>query len=120
MARFIPDVVPEDIVHDSERVVYEALRGLPMDFVVLHSFPWLRPLRDLTDEPLREGEADFVILHPQRGLLVLEVKGGKPELRNVSMTLRHLRDEISVAWDLDRAADSYVFGRVDPDLGCGL
>ena len=42
------------------------------------------------------------------------------EERNVSMTLRHLRDEISVAWDLDRAADSYVFGRVDPDLGCGL
>src|ERR1700733_1208695 len=80
MARFIPDVIPEDIVHDSERVVYEALRGLPAGFVVLHSFPSLRPTRDLAGEPLREGEADFVILHPGRGLLVLEVKGGKPEL----------------------------------------
>lgn len=80
MARFIPEVAPEDIVHDSERVVYEALRRLPADFVVMHSFPWLRPSRDLASEPLREGEADFVILHPQRGLLVLEVKGGQPEL----------------------------------------
>jgi hypothetical protein len=80
MVRFIPEVAPGDIVHDSERVVYEALRGLPTGFVVLHSFPWLRPARDLTGEPLREGEADFVILHPERGILVLEVKGGRPEL----------------------------------------
>jgi Nuclease-related domain/AAA domain len=80
MARFIPDVAPEDIVYDSERVVYEALRALPTGFVVMHSFPWLRPSRDLAGEPLREGEADFVILHPQHGLLVLEVKGGHPEL----------------------------------------
>ena len=29
------------------------------------------------------------------------------------MTLRHLRDEISVAWDVNRAADSHVFGRGD-------
>ena len=42
------------------------------------------------------------------------------EDRNVSMTLRHLRDEISVAWELNRAWDRHVFGRVDPDLGCGL
>jgi hypothetical protein len=81
MARFIPDVDPADIVHDSERAVYEALRELPTGFVVLHSFPWLRPIRDLAGEPLREGEADFVVLHPERGLLVLEVKGGQPELR---------------------------------------
>ncbi len=81
MARFIPDVAAGDIVHDSERVVYEALRGLPTGFVVVHSFPWLRPTRDLAGEPLREGEADFVILHPERGLLVVEVKGGRPELK---------------------------------------
>lgn len=80
MARFIPEVAPEDIVHESERAVYEALRGLPPGFVVLHSFPWLRPTRDLAGEPLREGEADFVVLHAERGLLVLEVKGGRPEL----------------------------------------
>ena len=81
MARFIPDTKAEDIPHDSERVVYEALRALPAGYVVLHSFPWLRPRRDLATEPLHEGEADFVVLHPERGMLVLEVKGGVPELR---------------------------------------
>lgn len=99
MARFIPDVAVESISHDSERVVYEALRGLPTGFVVLHSFPWLRPLRDLAGEPLREGEADFVVLHPERGLLVLEVKGGKPELigRTWSRGGRELRDPFDQA-----------------------
>jgi hypothetical protein len=99
MARFLPDVAPEDIVHDSERVVYEALRGLPTGFVVLHSFPWLRPTRDLAGEPLREGEADFVILHPERGLLVLEVKGGRPELtgRTWSRSGKAMRDPFDQA-----------------------
>lgn len=99
MARFIPEVALEDIVHDSERLVYGALRGLPTGFVVLHSFPWLRPLRDLADQPLREGEADFVILHPERGLLVLEVKGGRPEFsgRTWSRGGRDLRDPFEQA-----------------------
>jgi len=99
MARFIPDVATEDIVHDSERVVYEELRGLPTGFVVLHSFPWLRPTRDLAGDPLREGEADFVILHPERGLLVLEVKGGRPELagRTWSRGGKELRDPFDQA-----------------------
>ncbi len=81
MAQCIPAVRSEDIEHDSERLVYEGLQTLPDGYVILHSFPWLRPLRDLAHEPLREGEADFVVLHPDRGLLILEVKGGVPELR---------------------------------------
>lgn len=99
MARFIPDVAAEDIIHDSERVVYEALRRLPTGYVVLHSFPWLRQARDLAGEPLREGEADFVVLHPERGLLILEVKGGRPELmgRTWSRGGKQLRDPFDQA-----------------------
>ncbi len=60
----------------STRPVYVALRdGLGDDFIVLHSYPWLRPWRD--EGALAEGEADFVVLHPRLGLLVLEVKGGE-------------------------------------------
>lgn len=81
MARFIPAVEPEDVEHASERQVLIALRTLGDDYVILHSYPWLRPNRDLESEPLREGEADFVVLHPRRGMLTLEVKGGEPELR---------------------------------------
>ena len=74
MAHMLPDIDPSELQHTSEEPVYVALREqLGDDFVVLHSYPWLRPWRG---EALVEGEADFVVLHPSRGLLVLEVKGG--------------------------------------------
>jgi len=72
----IPPVDPATIEHDSERLVYVALKKLPDGYEVLHSYPWLRPNRTLQNEPLREGEADFVVLHPRKGMLVIEVKGG--------------------------------------------
>ncbi len=79
MARMYPDVPPSEIEHTSEEPVYVALRDqLGDDYAVLHSYPWLRPWRG---DALLEGEADFVVVHPQRGLLVLEVKGGE--------TIRH-------------------------------
>lgn len=78
MAIMHPNVAPEQIIHGSERDVYVALRDqLPDSYRVVHSLPWLRPERDGIDTPLREGEADFVIFHPDYGLLVLEVKGGE-------------------------------------------
>ncbi|MCB9764442.1 MAG: NERD domain-containing protein [Alphaproteobacteria bacterium] len=78
MAIMIPEVAdPEQIRPHSEGKVYRALKEqLSSDFIVFHSFPWLRRWRGNADKALVEGEADFVILHPERGLLVLEVKGG--------------------------------------------
>ena len=75
MAIMRPEVDPKEIPHDSERLVYIALRDqLSNEYVVLHSYPWLRTDRD---GKLREGEADFVVLHQEKGMLVLEVKGGE-------------------------------------------
>jgi len=74
MARIIPEVDPSQLKHTSEEPVYRALRDqLDDNHVVLHSYPWLRPWRG--ERALSEGEADFVILNPEKGLLVLEVKG---------------------------------------------
>lgn len=74
MAKMLPDVDPSQLEHASEEPVYVALRDqLSDDYTVLHSYPWLRPWRG---EALAEGEADFVVLHPSRGMLILEVKGG--------------------------------------------
>ena len=76
MATMIPDVPVASIEHESEREVYAALRDqLDRSFLVFHSYPWLRLWRG-DREALSEGEADFVVAHPDRGLLVLEVKGG--------------------------------------------
>lgn len=72
-AELIPHVELKDIETDSERAVALALlNSLQAPWVVIHSLPWLRKNRHF----MEEGEADFVLLHPEHGLLVVEVKGG--------------------------------------------
>ena len=88
MPRYLPRIEPRDIPVMPERLVYEALAALSDEYVVMHSLPWLRPDRDLAGRPLREGEADFVIVHPRRGLLVIEVKGGDLTLEDRKWTRR--------------------------------
>ena len=77
MGRLIPEVDPETIEAKPERDVARALvRDLPDDCLIYHSYCWLRPDRNHCAEPLLEGEADFLVLDPRFGLLVIEVKGG--------------------------------------------
>src|SRR5436309_368752 len=79
MARLIPSVDIDSIANLPERDVARALvEGLGDGCLIYHSYPWLRPERDHRGQEkyLREGEADFVVLIPERGMLVLEVKGG--------------------------------------------
>lgn len=73
----IPRVSIDQIPTGSERAVARALlQTLDQDWVVFHSYSWLRSHVGFKKQHLREGEADFVLLHPKWGLLVLEVKGG--------------------------------------------
>jgi hypothetical protein len=60
----------------AERRLYEGfLAQLSDEYVVYHSVDWvLGPER--RGGPVVQGECDFLIAHPQDGLLVLEVKGG--------------------------------------------
>jgi hypothetical protein len=78
MARLIPKIAVEEILLKPERDVARALvEQLPQDSIVYHSYPWLRAERnDKGKDTLREGEADFVIVLPELGFMVLEVKGG--------------------------------------------
>lgn len=81
MARLLPAQEVSEISNLPERLVAEALcEQLPQDVVVFHSYPWLRREREKqgaqTREVLREGEADFLVIHPRYGFAVIEVKGG--------------------------------------------
>ncbi len=81
MAKLIPDYDISSIESAPERVVAEDLCAqLPKDVRIFHSYPWLREERDLykpwQGEVIREGEADFVIVDPRFGFMVIEVKGG--------------------------------------------
>jgi hypothetical protein len=82
MAVMIPDLSEEQILaeHDSpaEARVYGALRDqLSSDVTVLYSVPWIAPGRR---GEVRDGEADFVVIDPSHGILILEVKGGTVEV----------------------------------------
>lgn len=57
--------------HESERSAYMALARLPDPWRVFHSVAWLAP-----GDRAADGEADFVLVHPDHGLFVLENKGG--------------------------------------------
>lgn len=59
----------------SERIVLEALSRLPDEWHVFHSVRW----QSLRNGRQGDGEADFVLVHRQRGILVLEVKGARSE-----------------------------------------
>lgn len=78
MARLIPNITPAEIAVKSERDVAKFLVDLlPNDCIIYHSYPWLNPERDTFGKTvLREGEADFIVVIPALGMLVLEVKGG--------------------------------------------
>ncbi len=62
----------------SERDVFERLAQLDDDYLVFHSVPW----QGKRHGKQGDGEADFVIAHPNRGVLVLEVKGGTIHVEN--------------------------------------
>ena len=78
MAKMIPSRIPElllsDVKRGAERAVYEALQyQLDDQYTVYWSRPWHRFNPNGTG---RDGEVDFVVGHPDLGILSLEVKGG--------------------------------------------
>ncbi|MEQ8690775.1 MAG: AAA family ATPase [Pseudomonadales bacterium] len=72
MARMIPEDLAPDIP-SSERYVFNRLKeSLPDNWIVIHGRRFLLPSKGRP----HEGEVDFLVLDPARGLLGLEVKGG--------------------------------------------
>jgi hypothetical protein len=73
MARMIPES-PVDTESTAERRLFERLRDeTPNELVAFHSVAWQLPGRNGRPQ---QGEADFVLAHPDYGVLTLEVKGG--------------------------------------------
>lgn len=78
MAVFIPSVKPEDFNNSyGEMKVYEALKTLSDQYTIFYSLSWVG-----INEKRTVGEADFVIVHPAKGILVIEVKSGEIEYKN--------------------------------------
>lgn len=78
MAKVYPEYFPswavEQTNRSAEQKVYDKLAQLPDPFVVFYSVAWQvrRPGQEAQD-----GEADFIVAHPEYGVMILEVKGGR-------------------------------------------
>ncbi|MBU1746438.1 MAG: NERD domain-containing protein [Chloroflexi bacterium] len=75
MARMYPTILDPDTKSPAERRLYEAFaREMGEEWVVFHHVPWIG--NDDRGQPC-DGETDFVVAHPNLGVLVVEVKGGR-------------------------------------------
>lgn len=79
MAKMYPRRLPQSALNDprraAERKVYAGLgKGLDDSYSVFYSVAWLsKPQRGSASD----GEVDFIVAHPDDGVLLLEVKGGR-------------------------------------------
>jgi hypothetical protein len=75
-----PKTLVADEQNPSEVKVFASLRdGLSDEWEVFHSVSWM--IRDHA-EGSKDGEIDFVLCHPDEGILCLEVKGSGIECRH--------------------------------------
>lgn len=104
MARMYPrSLLSDDVKSAAEVKVFALLRDqLDDEWHVFHSVSWVR--RDRRDGAL-DGEIDFVLAHPDRGIVVLEVKGGNLDCRfgewsrRVGGTVERMEDPFQQALD---------------------
>jgi hypothetical protein len=100
MGKLVPsELEPES--DRSERVVAEALKELPEGWVAYHSVGWTQK----HGQSLRQGEADFVLLNRDFGILTVEVKGGQVEVKNGDWFSRPFgsRDVVKIKDPLEQA-----------------
>lgn len=89
MARFFPTLDHAEFRSEGEFTLFQELATLDDGFAVIHSLPWLRGrTKRVYSHELQEylqvssarkhlsGEADFVILHADLGMLCIETKSG--------------------------------------------
>lgn len=70
----MPRIIGKPSIDYWENKVLNALKQqLPEDWVVMPSVKWTL----MKDSYVRDGEADFVVLVPNSGLVIMEVKGSK-------------------------------------------
>jgi hypothetical protein len=65
--------LPRETAEDRVRVAIRA--ALDDSYRLYPNVGWV--LKETRDKPARDGETDLVIVHPERGLLVVETKGGR-------------------------------------------
>jgi DNA replication protein DnaC len=73
MARMIPEKLSSTTRSNAEKTLFHIFeKHLSADYVVFHGI-WWQDIKYI----VQDREADFLIIHPDRGILILEAKGGQ-------------------------------------------
>ncbi len=75
LARVLRGAGSQDTTSAAEVDLLQRFDKLPAPFTVIHSVKWLGHEREKYGRTV--GEADFLVAHPDHGVLVIEVKGGR-------------------------------------------
>lgn len=83
MAHIYRGAASDRTTSPAELDLLKRFERLPDSYTIIHSVPWQgHPDKEVATT---EGEIDFLIAHPEYGLLVLEVKGGVISTRREQM-----------------------------------
>ena len=102
MARMYPNYEHELNSCYAESKAYQALKALPQEYMIFHSVSWIEK-REYN--PFHWYENDFLLIHPTKGMLVLEVKGGEIRFDNSTVYQKNTITKEEVA--LDHGNDPY-------------
>jgi len=73
MARMIPKKLPSTTKSKAEKTLFQIFeKDLSDDYIVFHG-TWWQHIKYIP----QDREADFIIIHPEQGILILEAKGGE-------------------------------------------
>ncbi|NQE35402.1 nuclease-related domain-containing DEAD/DEAH box helicase [Microcoleus asticus] len=81
MARMIPKKISSTTKSNAEKTLFQIFeKNLSDDYVVFHG-AWWQHIKYI----VQDREADFIIIHPDRGIIILEAKGGQIAYDHLNM-----------------------------------
>ncbi|MBR2705957.1 MAG: NERD domain-containing protein [Mogibacterium sp.] len=117
MAKMIPSRIPSDTKSSAEKKLFYKLQDMEDtdDWTVLHSV-------GIANHPTQsQGEADFVVVIPNGGIFVLEVKGGrilyhhgKWESKDRNGDIHPVKDPVNEANEAMHAFADYIQKKIPP------
>ena len=73
MAIMIPEKPHEYDPSSQEGIIFDALKMLSDEYFVIHSMK----IATINNNVYQENEGDFIVFHPQKGIICIEAKAGK-------------------------------------------
>jgi hypothetical protein len=93
MARMIPEKLSSTTRSKAEKTLFQIFeKNLSDDYVVFHGV-WWQHIKYI----VQDREADFIIIHPERGILILEAKGGHITYDHLNMAWYQYQDKMKIS-----------------------